>query len=118
MGMPQFIPSSYLDLAVDGDGDGRCDLWHSDADVFASVAHYFAEHGWTRVDALNLPFVLLGYKQIGKSFAIATMMTGMFAGFVAALSVSLRCQLESISSAASIILDGAHTTLFARPRVT
>lgn len=47
MGMPQFIPSSYLDLAVDGDGDGRCDLWHSDADVFASVAHYFSEHGWT-----------------------------------------------------------------------
>ena len=46
------------------------------------------------------------------------MMTGMFAGFVAALSVSLRCQLESISSAASIILDGAHTTLFSRPRVT
>ncbi len=46
MGMPQFIPSSYLDLAVDGDGDGRCDLWHSDADVFASVAHYFSEHGW------------------------------------------------------------------------
>lgn len=46
MGMPQFIPSSYLELAVDGDGDGRCDLWHSDADVFASVAHYFAEHGW------------------------------------------------------------------------
>lgn len=46
MGMPQFIPSSYLKLAVDGDGDGRCDLWHSDADVFASVAHYFAEHGW------------------------------------------------------------------------
>lgn len=47
MGMPQFIPSSYLNLAVDGDGDGRCDLWHSDADVFASVAHYFSEHGWT-----------------------------------------------------------------------
>lgn len=48
MGMPQFIPSSYLNLAVDGDGNGRCDLWHSDADVFASVAHYFAEHGWTK----------------------------------------------------------------------
>ncbi len=46
MGMPQFIPSSYLALAVDGDGDGKRDLWHSDADVFASVANYFAEHGW------------------------------------------------------------------------
>ena len=46
MGMPQFIPYSYLALAVDGDGDGKRDLWHSDADVFASVANYFAEHGW------------------------------------------------------------------------
>ncbi len=46
MGMPQFIPSSYLALAVDGDGDGKRDLWHSDKDVFASVANYFAEHGW------------------------------------------------------------------------
>ncbi len=46
MGMPQFIPSSYLAYAVDGNGDGRADLFHSDADVFASVANYFAEHGW------------------------------------------------------------------------
>ncbi|WP_407275194.1 lytic murein transglycosylase B [Halothiobacillus sp. DCM-1] len=46
MGMPQFIPSSYLAYAVDGNGDGRVDLFHSDADVFASVANYFAEHGW------------------------------------------------------------------------
>ena len=55
MGMPQFIPSSYLDLAVDGDGDGRCDLWHSDADVFASVAHYFSEHGWTLGAPVGFP---------------------------------------------------------------
>lgn len=55
MGMPQFIPSSYLNLAVDGDGDGRCDLWHSDADVFASVAHYFSEHGWTLGAPVGFP---------------------------------------------------------------
>lgn len=46
MGLPQFIPSSYRHYAVDGDGDGRRDLWDSYHDVFASVANYFVEHGW------------------------------------------------------------------------
>ncbi|MGD9708467.1 MAG: lytic murein transglycosylase B [Halothiobacillaceae bacterium] len=46
MGMPQFMPSSYRNFAVDGDGDGRRDLWSSADDVLASVANYFARHGW------------------------------------------------------------------------
>jgi membrane-bound lytic murein transglycosylase B len=46
MGKPQFISSSYRAYAVDYDGDGRRDLWDSDADVIASVANYFKRHGW------------------------------------------------------------------------
>ena len=46
MGKPQFISSSYRQYAVDGDGDGRRDLWQSDADVIASVANYFKLHHW------------------------------------------------------------------------
>ncbi len=46
MGKPQFISSSYRRYAVDEDGDGRRDLWESDADVIASVANYFKTHGW------------------------------------------------------------------------
>jgi len=46
MGAPQFMPSNYRSLAVDGDHDGKIDLWNSWPDIIASVAHYFAFHGW------------------------------------------------------------------------
>ncbi len=46
MGQSQFMPSSYLKWAVDGDGDGRRDIWTSLPDVFASIASYLKEHGW------------------------------------------------------------------------
>lgn len=45
MGWGQFMPSSYRDYAVDGDGDGRVDLFNDLDDVFASVANYFAKKG-------------------------------------------------------------------------
>ncbi len=45
-GWGQFMPTSIRDFAVDADGDGRIDLRHSLPDIFASVANYFAQHGW------------------------------------------------------------------------
>jgi membrane-bound lytic murein transglycosylase B len=46
MGWGQFIPSSYRNYAVDGDGNGRRDLVGSRSDAMASVANYFNKHGW------------------------------------------------------------------------
>ncbi len=46
MGMPQFMPSSWVKHAVDFDGDGRVDLWGSPADAIGSVASYFKSYGW------------------------------------------------------------------------
>lgn len=45
-GNPQFLPSVYLRLARDGDGDGRADIWTSPADTLASIGNYFQNAGW------------------------------------------------------------------------
>jgi lytic murein transglycosylase len=46
VGQTQFMPSTYLRLAVDGDGDGRRDLVDSTTDALASTANYLARSGW------------------------------------------------------------------------
>src|SRR5690606_16319891 len=46
MGQCQFMPSSFKRFAVDGDGDGRRDIWGSLPDVFASIANYLSQSGW------------------------------------------------------------------------
>jgi len=46
MGQTQFLPSSFLAYAVDGDGDGRRDIWGSVADVMGSTANFLARSGW------------------------------------------------------------------------
>jgi membrane-bound lytic murein transglycosylase B len=52
MGMGQFMPSSYRQFGVDGDGDGRVNLMTDFDDIFSSVANYFVKkggaYGWER----------------------------------------------------------------------
>ncbi len=45
-GYPQFMPSAVLRLATDGDGDGRADIWSSEADAFASIGNFLKDAGW------------------------------------------------------------------------
>jgi membrane-bound lytic murein transglycosylase B len=45
-GQVQFMPSTYLDYAVDHDGDGRRDIWNSVPDALASAAHLLRRSGW------------------------------------------------------------------------
>ena len=46
IGNPQFLPSVYLRLATDGDGNGTRDIFNSPADTLASIARYFQDAGW------------------------------------------------------------------------
>jgi membrane-bound lytic murein transglycosylase B len=64
MGQPQFMPSSYLNYAVDYDGDGRKDIWTTTEDVFASIGNYLKGHGWNT----GQPYV----REVTVSKAVAT----------------------------------------------
>ncbi len=46
IGQLQFLPSTFLRHARDGDGDGRKDVWHDLDDVFASGGSYLRDLGW------------------------------------------------------------------------
>jgi len=48
LGIPQFMPTSYLEFAVDGDGDGRIDLFNSQEDAVYSAANYLLKHNWKK----------------------------------------------------------------------
>ncbi len=63
MGYGQFIASSYLDFAVDFNGDGVTDLWNAE-DAIGSVANYFAKNGWNR----NISQIAVRAKYKGNRF--------------------------------------------------
>ena len=48
VGHTQFMPSSYVRYAIDGDGDGKIDLWSSRRDALASAANFLSQLGWER----------------------------------------------------------------------
>lgn len=85
MGMPQFMPSSYLKYAVDKNGDNKKDIWQNSGDVIASIANYFVAHGWQKgqpviskirdqvhINSNNLSFVKQNLRKVGLESNIPT----------------------------------------------
>ena len=54
MGFPQFMPSSWRNLAVDFDGDNKIDLLNNPVDAIGSVANYFKSNGWKSNEAVAI----------------------------------------------------------------
>ncbi len=45
-GVTQLMPTSFLEYAVDGNNDGKRDVWHTPEDIIFSVAYYFSRYHW------------------------------------------------------------------------
>ena len=58
MGQCQFMPSTFLNYAVDFDGDGKRDIWGDRADVLGSIANYIAQLGWRGDQSWGRPVVV------------------------------------------------------------
>ncbi|BAJ02574.1 lytic murein transglycosylase [Shewanella violacea] len=73
MGHTQFMPSAYTHYAVDGDGDGKADLWNSTTDALSSAANFLNKLGWQRDERwgreVKLPQTF-SYEYLGKKQAL------------------------------------------------
>jgi membrane-bound lytic murein transglycosylase B len=85
MGKSQFMPSSFRAYAIDFDGDGRRDLWGSDADAIGSIANYFVRNGWRRGERVALP--ASGVDSRHQRFLEAGLKPGFTLGELAAAGV-------------------------------
>lgn len=52
MGMVQFMPTPFRNVAVDFDGDGKKDIWKNPTDAIGSVANYLNNRGWLRSEPI------------------------------------------------------------------
>lgn len=55
IGLPQFMPGSIRNFAVDFDGDGKIDLRNSPVDAIGSVANFLVQHGWQSGQPIVFP---------------------------------------------------------------
>jgi membrane-bound lytic murein transglycosylase B len=84
LGLPQFMPSSWIKFAVDFDGDGRIDLFGSPADAIGSVANYFKAFQWRPGMPTHYPVTLTpGQTDMDSLLAPDILPTFSVASFVA-----------------------------------
>lgn len=106
MGHTQFIPSSFEAYAVDGDNNGRRDIWGSIPDVMASTANYLARAGWQAGEPWGVELALpasFDYSQTERRSSAEWASQGVRA---------LQGELPNFESAAIVIPAGAEGPAF------
>jgi membrane-bound lytic murein transglycosylase B len=74
MGHTQFMPTTYANYAVDGDGDGKVDLWNSVADGLTSAANFLHSLGWKENERWGREVILpnnYSYEYLGSKDVLA-----------------------------------------------
>jgi membrane-bound lytic murein transglycosylase B len=104
MGIPQFMPSSVRAYAVDGDGDGRRNLWTDWNDVFASVANYLVAHGWRSGEPVMTPADVTGADLSGIEFGKVDLTETV--GSLRRRGVSFETSLPADAPAVLLVLTG------------
>lgn len=102
MGQCQFMPSNYLKYAIDGDQDGKKDLWKSLPDVFNSMGHFLNELGWQKGEnwgrEVKLP------KKFNLAFADAKTKRTLTAWKALGIKMADGSKLPDVDLQASLIL--------------
>jgi len=112
MGHTQFIPTSFLALAVDYDGDGKRNIWAEDpADALASTANYLRQNGWVQGQPWGVEVTL----PEGFDYARADITNRQSAAYWRALGVKRAGggALPNYSEAALLLPAGAGNPVFA-----
>ena len=104
MGAPQFIASSYRNYAIDGNGDGKIDLFNSWDDVLMSIGNYLNKNGWDPtkdiMSKINID------TRLKEELASNTIKPKSNIGDLVALGVPLDSKLDQTQKAQIIYLEG------------
>ena len=107
MGAPQFIASSYRAYAVDGDGDGKINLFESWEDILMSIGHYLKENGWEESKNI-INRIQIDNKQM-EELASKTVTPKSTVADLAAAGIQLNPSLELTEKAQVIYLEGLNS---------
>ena len=78
MGHTQFMPTSFMQYAVDHNGDGRKDIWNSVPDALASTANYLRAHGWRAGETWGYEVRLPAGFDFARAEALGTVSLGQW----------------------------------------
>ena len=107
MGAPQFIASSYRAYAVDGDGDGKINLFESWEDILMSIGNYLKENGWEESKNI-INRIQIDNKQM-QELASKTVTPKSTVADLAAAGIQLNPSLELTEKAQVIYLEGLNS---------
>jgi membrane-bound lytic murein transglycosylase B len=104
MGAPQFMPHSYRQYAIDGNGDGKVDLWNNWDDVLASVANYLKQYGWRNGEPVVADAVLTSMDT--SAFTLGDVTLNETVGSLHAKGVKFTTTLPDTAPAVLLSLQG------------